>query len=444
MKIEFITAESALTRKLREGEFIRFPQLTVPLLASLTPADIQVHHTDEIISEVDFSRPVDLVAITCNTPAAPHAYELAVRYRERGIPVVIGGPHPTLLPVESKRYVDAVVVGEAEEIWPRLIEDFRNRNLQPFYRSARPPCLHNLPHARRDLLNGRWYSKGVLFATRGCPNSCEYCTLPHLYHRKLRCRPVEEVAAEVASIKGKPIVFWDDNIAADPAYAKSLFRAITPCKKWWTGQATVKVGDDEELLCLAAESGCKAFFIGFESFSQASLDDTNKSFNRVGEYRELVARLHYYGIAVQAGMMFGFDGDSLDVFERTVEAANKIGIDNATISLVVPFPGARLFGRLVREGRILTRDWSKYNGKTDVVFRPNRMTAEELQAGFEWASRQFYSWSSIWTRLSRSRTGLEWNILRNVGYHRATYRHRGQGYNPARNSVWSTEPTGPS
>src|SRR5450759_17130 len=148
-----------------------------------------------------------------------------------------------LLSAESEAHADAIVIGEAEESWPRLIEDFRRGCLQPRYRAQRPPSLHHLPHARRDLLEGRWYSKGVLIATRGCPNACEYCTLPHLYDRTLRFRPVDEVAQEVAAIKGKPIVFWDDNIAADPGYAKALFRAITPYKKWWTAQATIKIAE---------------------------------------------------------------------------------------------------------------------------------------------------------------------------------------------------------
>ncbi len=431
MRIEFITAEAPLTRALRQGEFIRFPQLTMPLLAALTPPDIEVHHTDEIISDVDFSRPTDLVAITCSTPAAPHAYEISQRFRERGVPVVLGGPHPTLLPVEAQRHANAVVVGEAEESWPRLIEDFRHECMQPLYRAEATPSLAGLPHARRDLLQGRWYSKGVLIATRGCPYACEYCTLPLLYERTPRCRPVEEVAAEVATIRGKPIVFWDDNLAANPAYAKALFKAITPYKKWWTAQATVAVAEDAELLRLAADSGCKAFFLGLESFSQSSLDGTNKHFNRAEKYKEVVDRLHDYGIAVQAGIMLGFDQDGPDVFERTVEAATRTGIDNATISLVVPFPGTRLHARLAREGRILTRDWSKYNGKTDVVFQPRLMTLDQLQAGFEWTRRQFYSWGSIWDRLLRSHTGLEWNVLRNVGFHRAVYRHSGPGHNPA-------------
>ena len=389
MRIEFITAEAPLTRELRRGEFIRFPQLTMPLLAALTPSGIEVHHTDEIISEVDFSRPADLVAITCTTPAAPHTYEIARRYRERGVPVVLGGPHPTLLPAEAQTHADAVVVGEAEESWPRLIEDFRQARLQPLYRAERAPSLHHLPHTRRDLLEGRWYSKGVLIASRGCPYTCEYCTLPHLYDRTLRFRPVEEVAAEVSTIKGKPIVFWDDNIAANPAYAKALFRAITPYKRWWTAQATVGVAENEELLRLAADSGCKAFFLGLESFSQSSLDGTDKRFNRVTKYQEVVAKLHSYGIAVQAGIMVGFDQDDPDVFERTVEAATRIGIDNATISLAIPFPGTRLFSRL--EGVSSTRGAQSGTG-------------------------------------SRHRgRGLEWNILRNVGFHRAIYRHGDAG-----------------
>jgi radical SAM superfamily enzyme YgiQ (UPF0313 family) len=441
MRIEFITAEAPLTRHLRQGEFIRFPQLTMPLLAALTPPEFEVHHTDEIISEVDFSRPADLVAITSSTPAAPHAYEIARRYRERGVPVVLGGPHPTLLPEEAQARADAVVVGEAEESWPRLLNDFKHGRMQRLYRTEATPSLQGLPHARRDLLEGRWYSKGVLIATRGCPYACEYCTLPHLYSRTVRFRPVEEVTEEVSTIPGKPIVFWDDNLAANPAYAKALFRAITPFKKWWTAQATVAVAEDEELLRLAAESGCKAFFLGLESFSQSSLDGTNKGFNRVARYQEVVSKLHSYGIAVQAGIMLGFDPDGPDVFERTVEAATRIGIDNATISLVVPFPGTALFARLQREGRILTTDWAKYNGKTDVVFRPTLMTPDELQAGFEWARREFYSWGSIWNRLSCSHTGLEWNVLRNVGFHRSVYRHGDAGYNAA--AYQSPQPRAP-
>ena len=338
----------------------------------------------------------DLVAITCTTPSAPRAYELADGYRARGIPVVMGGPHPTLLPLEAASHADAVVLGEAEETWPRLIEDFRQGCMRPRYVSRQPPSLCGLPHPRRDLIQGDWLAKGVVMATRGCPNACDYCTLPSIYHRSVRCRPVEEVAAEVAGIEDRVVVFLDDNVAASPGYARDLFRAIAPLGKWWAGQATVKIAEDDETLRLAMDSGCKGLFLGIESFSQDSLDGTNKRFNRVERYRELVAsRLHDSGIAVQAGIMFGFDGDGPDVFARTVQALEEVGVDHATMSFVVPFPGTPLFGRLVREGRILTRDWARYNGRTDVVFVPRLMSPEALQEGYEWARRQYRGWASM-------------------------------------------------
>ena len=431
MRLELITAEGDETRHLRERELIRFPQLTMPLLAALAPSDFEIHHTDEIVEPVDFSRSTDLAAITANTPAAPHAYALADEFRARGIPVVLGGPHPTLMPHEAKTHADAVVVGEAETTWPQLLADFQRGQMRPFYRAERPPSLSGLPVARRDLLPGRWYGTGVVIATRGCPNVCDYCTLPHIYHRQMRFRPLDEVEADVASIRGKALIFWDDNIGADRAYAKALFQRLAPYRKWWTSQATVHVADDEEFLRLAADSGCKALFVGLESVSQPSLEGTGKGFNQVNRYRDLVERFHAHGIALQAGIMFGFDGDDRSIFGRTVDFMDAIGVDNATISLVVPFPGTTLFRRLESEGRILTRDWSKYNGKTDVVFRPARMAPDELMAGFQWAKRQFYSWGSIIRRLGVSRTGLWWNVPRNVGYKRAVDAEGRRGYDPA-------------
>ena len=394
MRIEFVTPQCSLTRDAGDSTVLKFPQLTVPLLAALTPPDVAVGHSDESVGPVQPDAEADLVAITCTTPAAPRAYELADAYRARGVAVVLGGPHPTLLPGEAGAHADAVVVGEAEETWPRLVADFRRGSMAAIYRSERPPSLRGLPHPRRDLIQGDWLAKGVVLATRGCPNACEYCTLPSIYHRSVRCRPVAEVAAEVESIEDMAIVFLDDNVAANPLYARELFRAIAPLNKWWAGQATVKLAEDDETLRLAAASGCKGLFLGIESFSQDSLDGTNKRFNRVERYRELVARLHGVGIAVQAGIMFGFDGDGPDVFARTVQALEEMAVDHATMSLVVPFPGTPLFERLERAGRILTHDWARYNGRTDVVFAPKLMSPEALQEGFEWARGAFKGWAT--------------------------------------------------
>jgi radical SAM superfamily enzyme YgiQ (UPF0313 family) len=232
----------------------------------------------------------------------------------------------------------------------------------------------------------------------------------------MRLRPVEEVAAEVAAIPDKGIVFWDDNIGAHPRYAKALFRALAPYKKWWTSQTTMASIQDDEFLALAAASGCKALFMGLESVSQMSLNNTGKRHNKVSEYKDLLRRCHDFGIAIQAGIIFGFEEDDKDIFARTVDVMGDIGLDNATISLLVPYPGTPAYAKLQKEGRIIDPDWRHYNGKTHVVFRPRHLTPDELLAGYEWAKTHFYAPGHIYKRLNISRTGLWWNIPRNAGY----------------------------
>ena len=202
MKLELVTAEGPATLWMRKGRLIRFPQLTMPLLAALTPGDVEIHHTDEIVSPVNFDRAADLVGITTTTCSAPHAYEIADEFRGRGVAVVFGGPHPTLLPDEAAQHADSVLIGEAEGVWPNLIRDFQKGRLKRFYQASSPPALAGLPKARRDLIERRAYGRGVLIATRSCPHSCGYCMLPHFYHHLYRCRPSEEVVAEAAAIPG--------------------------------------------------------------------------------------------------------------------------------------------------------------------------------------------------------------------------------------------------
>jgi hypothetical protein len=243
-------------------------------------------------------------------------------------------------------------------------------------------------------------------------------------------RPVGEVVDEIRRMPGRALIFWDDNIGANRAYAKELFAAIAPLKRWWTSQCTADVAFDDTFLSLAAGSGCKALFLGLETISQASLNTANKRHNRAAEYREVIQRFHAHGIAVQAGVVFGFDHDDRSIFRTTVEFFREAGLDSATVSVLIPFPNTPLFKRLDAEGRILTRDWSKYNGKKDVVFQPALMSPRELLMGMEWAARQFYSLGSIVERMARSRTGLWWNIARNLGYHLALRNFGDVGFNP--------------
>ncbi len=429
-RVELITAESGASLFVRHRRLIRFPQLTMPLLAAWTPDHWEVSHTDEIVQEVDFDKRVDLVGITANTPAAPHAYSLAREFRRRDVPVVIGGPHATLLPEEVAQYADAVVVGEGELVWPQLLADFERGELKPIYASCALPDLNGMPAPRWDLIKGRAYGKGVTIATRGCPFACEYCTVLQMYQRRMRYRPIGEVVDEIRRMPGRALIFWDDNIGANRAYSKELFAAIAPLKRWWTSQCTADVAADQEFLSLAARSGCKALFLGLETISQASLNVANKRHHRAGEYREVIHRLHAHGIAVQAGVVFGFDHDDRSIFRTTVEFYREAGLDSATVSVLIPFPNTPLFKRLDAEGRILTRDWSKYNGKKDVVFQPALMSPHELLMGMEWAARRFYSLSSIAERMARSRTGLWWNIVRNLGYHLALRNFGQLGFNP--------------
>ena len=355
MRIHLVTAESPESRRLRGWRLIQFPQLTMPLIAALTPPEHDVHHTDELVEQVRFDRPADLVGITAPTPSALHAYALADEWRRRRVPVVIGGPHATALPEEAVQHADAVVVGEAEDTWPRLLED---------------------------------------------------------------------AAADRA------VVFWDDNIGANLRYSKQLFRALAPLGKWWTSQCTALAAREPEFLRLAAASGCKALFLGLESISQASLDTANKGHNRVADYRDLIRSFHHNGVAAHLGIMFGFDQDDPGIFRRTVEFLDEACVDVATMSMVVPKPGTPTFRRWQAEGRILTTDWSRYDGKKHCVFRPARMSPEALVAGTEWASRQFYSLRSIARRLWGSGTGVWWNLPRNLGYHLALRQYPDPGYDP--------------
>ncbi|HTR45673.1 MAG TPA: radical SAM protein [Thermodesulfovibrionales bacterium] len=411
-----ITASSPEIREVRRSRVLNFQQITMPYLASFVPPHWTVLHIDEAVSPVDFSAQPDLVAITFHTPSAPHVYAFADRCRQMGITVVLGGPHVTLMPDEAQTHADVIFVGEAESHWPQFFSDFEAGCHRTRYHAAEPPTLEMAPKSRKDLFCRRDHAGGVLFATRGCANRCDFCTLAVMYRSCVRKRPVEAVAEEFGSFRGKVIILWDDNIAGDMEYAKALFRALAHHRKWWSSQASIHAARDDEFLRLAAQSGCKQLFVGLESISQASVDEVRKGFNRVTEYKWAIERIHSYGIAVQAGIIFGFDNDSKTIFSETLDFLEETGVQNATFNMLTPFPGTRLYARLEEEGRILTRDWSRYNGRADVVYQPRQMSPEELLAGYQYANSRFYSWTSVYRRLTRSPVQLFWTLPLNVAY----------------------------
>lgn len=410
-----ITPENEEIKTFRAKQINNFTQLTMPYLAGFVPEEFKIRLIDEHTESVPFIS-YDLVGITVNTPNAPHVYDIAEKFRQLGSWVVLGGPHVTLLPDEAALHADTIFIGEAEETWPQFLRDFTNSKQKTCYKSENPPSLQGLPLARRDLIVGHRMTSGAVFASRGCPHNCSYCCLKKIYHHEYRTRPIDEVIQDIKTIPNKHFVFWDDNFFADGEYAKKLLKALIPLNKQWAAQVTAHSCKDEELLSLAKKAGCLYLFLGLESFSQAGLEQANKGFNPVEEYSEIISQIHKHKISVQAGVVFGFDSDTSDVFDYTLEFCESIGIDGVTVSILTPFPSTGLYNLFQKEGRLLPVDWSYFNGKTKVAFQPNQITPTELLEGYHRFRARFFSWRSIIKRLYKSRVNMVYNLIMNLGY----------------------------
>lgn len=404
VKVELISP--AIQRNRRRRGLGVCPPLGLAMVAALTPEGVEVSLTDENVTDIDFQRETDLVGITALTATAGRAYEIADTFRARGVKVVLGGIHPSVLPEEASRHADAVVIGEAEGIWPNLIEDFKANKLQGVYRQCERPSLLSLPIPRRDLFaEGAYLVRHTVSTTRGCPYSCSFCSVAAFFGHTYRCRPLGEILKEIETLKDRKfIVFVDDNIVGNPKFAKELFRALIPYKIKWFGQASVTVARDDELLKLAAVSGCIGLLIGFESLYPANLDMVGKRVNLVNQYENVIRKIHSYGISIQGNFIFGLDQDDVGIFKRTVRFAQKMRLESANFAFLTPYPGTALCESLNKAGRIVTTDWTQY--EHDIVFEPKLMSREMLQKGHDWACRKFYSIPSIWRRVGMVRPNL--------------------------------------
>lgn len=379
-----------------------FPPLSLLTVAALTPPGHRVSLIDEGVEPIPEDLEADLVGITATTAAAPRAYEISDRLRAKGIPTVIGGIHASTLPDEAAKHADAVVVGEAEGLWPQVVKDASLGQLRKQYRSDQLPSLEALPPPRRDLINPRKYIlPNTLQTTRGCPFACEYCSVTVFFGNTYRMRPVPEILAEVKAMPRGPLLLVDDNIMGRPSYARELFAVLRETGRRWIGQASMTMMKTPELIKEAARAGCVALFVGLETLSQRNLEAMGKSINVATRYRELVKCLHDAGIGIVGSFMFGLDDDDEGVFERTVDFAQKAKIDACLFSILTPLPGTRLYERLSSEGRILDHDWSHYDG-SHVIMRPQKMRPEQLQEGFFSAYKWFYSIPSIVSRAFQS------------------------------------------
>ena len=414
MKLRMIVP--AVPGTARKQKRVLVPPLGLAMVAALTPPDVEVSLTDENIAAIDFQEETDLVGITVLTITAQRAYEIADTFRARGIKVVLGGIHASFLPDEAGRHADAVVIGEAEQTWPRLIADFKANRLQKRYEPDGRLSLDNLPIPRRELFTpGAYIIKNTLAATRGCPFSCSFCSVSPYFGRTYRYRPVQDVVRELETLEGAKYVFFvDDNIIGNPKFAKELFRAIIPYKIKWFGQASVTIAKDDELLELAAASGCVGLLIGFESISPDNLATIAKKINVVADYEKIIKKIHSKGIGIHGFFITGLDGDTESVFERTVRFAQKMKLESAGFAYPMPLPGTDFFSSLDKEGRIITKEWARY--ASEIVFEPKLMSRQALESGHKWASQEFFRLPSIWRRvgLARRNLALLWAI--NLGW----------------------------
>jgi len=376
--------------------------LGLTLLASLFPKTYDVKIINEAIEEVDFNAKVDLVGITGLTCVIKRAYTIADRFRERGVKVILGGVHPSLLPDEAKEHADSVFIGETEGILKKVLRDFESGELKPFYQNQEWSDLRGMPIPRRDLLGGQYkpFFKAIE-TTRGCPNRCEFCSVPTINGKCYRTRPFEEVDQELSQVikkKGEYLFLVDDNVTAKEDYALGLFEIFKRHHVKWMGFATVQMAEHEDLLKKARESGCISLFIGFESLLQENLDGVSKRFVHTKELSNLIKTIRDHQIGIHGSFIFGFDGDDPTIFKKTVEFVQENNIELPTFTILTPFPGTPLRKRLEEEERIFDNDWSHYD-MSHVVFKPKKMTPQELQEGYLWAQKYACAPRSILKRL---------------------------------------------
>ncbi len=385
-------------------ENARIPNLTLPILASLSPTDVEISFTDDLLTPIDLGKDlkdVDLVGITVLSKTALRAYDIADAYRRRGVPVVLGGIHPTALPEEAKEHADSVALGEAEEVWPHLIEDARTRNLKPFYRQEGYTELSKMPMPRRDILPRKGYFPvDVVQVSRGCPFRCEFCSVQNFFGETYRFRPVSDVVDEVRRLPHRLMTFNDDNIIGNPSYSRELLKALIPLKKKWFSQASLTGLKRVENVELLAKSGCTGLLIGFESLSKPNLIRSQKYQNDPAEYREIIHTLHRFGIAVCGSFIFGFDEDDPSVFAETVSFAVQTKLFSAIFMILTPYPGTAFYHRVKKEGRLVQDQWWLLEKPEDSApyFLPMKMGTEALREGWKKAWKEFNSFSSIWKR----------------------------------------------
>lgn len=417
MKIKLIMPRMSL--RPMDSEFKRrmAPSLALLVLAALTPDDVEVTIVDENVDDLDVSDEPDMVGVTVNIDTSSRAYEISRHYRDRGIPVLLGGIHVSANPEEAALHADAICVGEAETVWNDIIGDARNSQLRPRYQARTAPDPALTPAPDWDLVDqSKYLYTNIVVTSRGCNYRCSFCYNSCDYvHHGVRNRPIEHVVAEIEKLGTKQVMFVDDNFIGNPSWTKQFLDSIRDMGLVWHAAVTTNIINHPDLIDAMADSGCRSLFIGFEAINPESLAAARKHQNKVDTYDHLIGELHSRGIMVNASLVLGFDQDGPEVFEETLSWLVRNKVETMTAHILTPYPGTQIFQRWQGRGRIIDNNPNHYN-TSHVVFTPAKMSQEDLSSGYLWMYDQFYSLKNILKRMPNDPRRRMAFILFNLAY----------------------------
>ncbi len=424
-------------RRFFNGKTFRFSMLSLLSVAAISPKNAKITIVDEQAEDIPEGS-FDLVGITAMTAVAPRAYALCDQFRSRGIPVVMGGYHASLNTEEALAHADAVVSGPAYGAWEKVCADVQaGRPLERIYTgdpAATPPV-----HLPRHLIAKEQYvTVSATFATLGCTNHCQFCSINRFHGGQRHTRPVADMASELTGMPDGFFVFVDDNLTQDRPYALALFKALETAGKRWITQVSIDIAEDGELLSAMRAAGCMGVFVGLETFNEENLHAQDKDFNKPAHYRDAIAKFHAHGLYVEAGVIVGFDADHRGVFRNTLRMLDWIRIDAIQLAILTPLPGTALYEAM--EPRIIDRDWEHYDFR-HAVFEPKHMSAAELQAGADWIIRRFYSpWRILkriprWAAIPRGLFHFPHILALNLAYFGRVRRFHIGGHDPAKQVI---------
>ncbi|MGH9346497.1 MAG: B12-binding domain-containing radical SAM protein [Vicinamibacterales bacterium] len=391
---------------------VHIPGLTLQMLAAVTPPDVDLTLVGETTGTIPFDEPWDLVGLTGMGSGLVRAWQIAGEFRKRGRKVVIGGIAASLAPPAlTLAHADSVVIGEAEEIWPRVVRDAQAGRLQPIYRMASQPDVAHLPDPRYDLMTGPGFGRwSPVQATRGCPFTCTFCSVTAFFRQGYRKRPVASVLRDVRAAKrirrSRYVAFIDDNIGVDWDYCRELWEALIPERIIWMSQCSLHIADRPDMLALARRSGCRMLSFGIETTNAASLAAVDKAWNRPERYAAAVRTIREHGIDISTEMMVGLDEDDESTFDGTHAFIMDNRISVPRVHILTPIPGTPFYDQVRAEGRILSEDFTQYSGGR-IVFKPRKMDPDRLQMKFWQMYDRLYSWKAIAHRVGRNHARLE-------------------------------------